>query len=423
MSEAERLNAVLKEHQPAAAACLSALGRRAAFPRGIPFQTAEARATEYNGTIGQFTDGHGAPMPLPAMADAILGLDAPMSFLYAPAEGHAALRKAWAERQRRRSLGSPAPLGTPMVVHGLTQGVALVADLFADPDTDVLIPDPCWENYELLFQFRPGANLIQYPFYRADGGGLDLEAFAAAVAGLKRKSVIVVNFPANPAGYTPTRAEAARIVDILLSAPGPAVVLFDDAYQGLVYEDDVPPRSLYWDVAERHDPSRLFPIKCDGATKELLFFGGRVAFLNSPATGEAEAALLSKLKCIARSTSGVGSGPAQALALRALQAPGLDESIQERVAVLARRYRILKDALAALPAESRLRPWPFNGGVFALIGLPSDLDAEVLRKRLIAEFSVGTISIPSVNAVRVAYCSVADDAIPELVRRLDLATR
>jgi hypothetical protein len=41
-----------------------------------------------------------------------------------------------------------------------------------------------------------------------------------------------------------------------------------------------------------------------------------------------------------------------------------------------------------------------------------------VRVRLIRDHSVGTIAIPSVNALRIAYCSVAADAIPELAARI-----
>ncbi len=420
MTEPERLNAVLMRDAPAAARCLSELARRAAFPRGIPFQSVEAKNTEYNASIGQLTDGHGRGLPLEAMSNAVPGLDPAISFLYAPQEGHAPLREAWGLRQRKASLGSSAVAALPMVVHGLTQAVSLVADTFADAETDVLIPDPCWENYELLFEFRPRANLIRYPFFKADGSGFDVDGFAAAVSKLRRKAVIVINFPANPTGYTPTVEESRAIVDILVAHKGPAVVLFDDAYQGLVFESGLAPRSLYWDVAERCDPERLFPIKADGATKELFFFGGRIAFLSGHVAGEAEVALLSKLKCIARSTVGVASGPSQALVLAALRAPDLDVQTRARVTLLGTRYRALKAALDVLPKD-RARVWPFNSGVFALVGLDPRIDAEALRKRLITDFSVGTISIPSVNALRVAYCSVEASALEELGNRLGRA--
>jgi aspartate/methionine/tyrosine aminotransferase len=420
MDDASRLNETLLRHAPAAARCLSPLAKRAAFPRGIPFQSDQARATTYNATIGQVTDGYGRPLPLSAMSDAAPGLDAKISFLYSNPEGVAPVRELWRARQRRLG-GSSVPTTLPLVVHGLTQGVSVVADSFADPDTDVLIPDPCWENYHLEFAFRPGARLVSYPFF-ADGrfNVTGLADALEATAKTGRKAVIVVNFPANPAGYTPTIDEARQLVDVIVAHRGPAVVLVDDAYQGMTWESGLAPRSLFWDIAERADADRLFPIKNDGATKELFFFGGRIAFLHAAVGQEAEAALHSKWKCLVRSQNGVSNGPAQALILAALRDPGLDGEIADRLAILRGRYLLLREALAGVRSP-RVRPFPFNSGCFAMIGLDPSLDAESVRMRLIEEQSVGTIALPTVNALRVAYCSLSDEAIPEIVQRIERA--
>ena len=420
MDEAQRLNDILARELPLVERCLSPVGRRAAFPRGIPYQTAEAKNSEINATIGQVTVGLGDPLPLPAMLNAAQGLDPKMVFLYSPQEGHAALRDAWAARQRAQSNRCLKLTSLPMVAHGITQAISLVAEMFGDETATVVIPDPCWENYELMFGLRPRAPIVRYAF--VGEGRLNVESFERALAAAPPggKVIALINLPANPNGYTPTSAEVAQLVDVICSHPGPLVVLFDDAYQGMVWEHGLMPRSPFWDVLEKHDPERCFPIKVDGATKELLFFGGRIGFLTHAATGAAEAAVLSKLKCIVRATSGVESGPSQALVLRALQDPGLDTAIAERMAVLRRRYIALKEALAALTTD-RLRPFPFNSGVFALLGLPPELDAEAFRRKLLVEHSVGVISVPSVNAIRVAYCSVEEAWIPELVRRMERA--
>ena len=74
MSIADALNDDLAAEFPAAFRALSRLGRRIYFPQGIPAQSADARGTRYNATIGQVTDGHGSPTPLPAIAaPAIIG--------------------------------------------------------------------------------------------------------------------------------------------------------------------------------------------------------------------------------------------------------------------------------------------------------------------------------------------------------------
>lgn len=414
MHEAATLNAILERDLPAAARCLSPLGRRAVFPRGIPFQASAASKTEINATLGQLTDGHGAPMPLPSMAGVLDALDPREAFLYAPVEGPTPLRRAWLERQRRLA-GSDRPVALPVVAHGLTHALSLVAELFADEDTDVVLPSPCWENYELLFSLHAGARFVTYPFF-ADGR-FDVQGLAEALERVRTKAVVVLNFPGNPSGYMPTPEEARQIVDVLTSWRGPGVVVFDDAYQGWVYEEGLQPRSLFWELVERADPERLLPIKVDGATKELLFFSSRVGFVTTPATGDAEAALLSKFKFAIRGTVGCASGPAMALVARTLADPGLDAAFEARRQTLAGRYRALKNALGALRTDA-LVPYPFNSAFFVLLQAAPNLDAEVLRQRLIDEQSVGTIAFPEQNALRIAYCSIDEAKLPELVARL-----
>ena len=419
MTEADRLNAILAREAPAVWQALSDVGRRAAFPLGNPAQSAEAKGTALDATIGQITDGRGGPLPLPALADRAGALDRKKGFLYSAQQGHADLRKAWGARQRRLSGGSTARVSSPLVVHGLTQGIGMVSDLFADPDTTVLLPDLAWENYELMFTLYARAKIRTYPHYAADGT-YDVDGLARALDEVPGKAILVLGFPGNPSGFTPTVAQGRRIAEVVGAAKGPLVVVFDDAYAGLIYEDGLLTRSLFWDVLERSDPLRHVVIKVDGATKELVFFPGRVGFVTVGISGAAEAALESKLKCLGRATVGSPPGPSQALVFDALQDPRLEEQIAVRVADMGARYRALKAALAGLNTDL-LTPYPFNSGLFALVKVHPSIDADQLRRRLIAEHSVGTIALPEHNAIRIAFCSVREDDLPELVRRIELA--
>jgi aspartate/methionine/tyrosine aminotransferase len=415
MTEAERLNGILAREAPAVWRALSDVGRRAAFPLGNPAQSAEAKGTALDATIGQITDGKGGPLPLPAVAARVMG-DAAKWLLYSPQQGHPDLRKAWGARQRRWSGGSTAATSQPLVVHGLTQGIGMVAELFADPETTVLLPDLAWENYELMFTLRQGARIRTYPHYAPDGT-YDVDGLARALDETPGKAILVLGFPGNPTGFTPTVAQGRRIVEVVTAARGPLVIVFDDAYAGLLFEDGLLTRSLYWDVLERHDPERHVVIKVDGATKELFFFPGRVGFVTHSATGAAEAALESKLKCMGRATVGSPPGPSQALVYDALQDPDLERQIAAGVADMATRYRALKKALSELDTD-KLKPYPFNSGLFALVQVHPSIDADHLRRRLIAEQSVGVIALPEQNAIRIAFCSVAAADLPELVRRI-----
>jgi aspartate/methionine/tyrosine aminotransferase len=341
--------------------------------------------------------------------------------LYSAVEGREPLRRRW--RERHRPAGTSAPSTLPLVVCGLTHGLSLVADLFCDPGRAVVIPSPFWGNYRQIFTLRRGARVVPAEVYR--GGRFDPGAIRAALDSLPEgePALVLLNLPANPVGYSPTTAESDRVVEALAGAAQrrPLMVICDDAYAGLVYEDDVPRESLFWRLAVVSE--RLVPVKIDGCTKELVFFGGRVAFLTFPFEPDSPAAraLESKTKCILRAT--VGSPPAlpQEVALAALSTAGVEDEIEEVRRLLAGRYRALRRALDAA-TSGLLRPLPFNSGCFALIELPEGVDAEAVRQRLLADFDTGVVSSPP-RYVRIAYCSVAEEAIPELVSRIEAGVR
>ena len=218
---------------------------------------------------------------------------------------------------------------------------------------------------------------------------------------------MVLNFPGNPTGYTPTAAESAEIVRLLASHPGPLIIVTDDAYQNLLYEPGLMPRSMFYDLA-RCSPETHLVAKVDGATKELLFFGGRVAFLTFAADAEASSVLDEKVKGDLRATINVPSGLPQALVLAALQDARLDDEIQSVLALLGKRYRLLRDSLQ----RHDVRVVPFNSGCFALV--PTKSPSEDVRKALLRE-GIGVVALDDHRSIRLAYCSVADEDIESLV--------
>ena len=415
MSKAERLNRLLEENHPAAAACLSPLGRAAAFPQGIPAQAREARDCQYRATIGQITDGRGNPLPLPSMAALLPNLDPKGAFLYAPQGGIPELRTAWRDRMTREL--PSAEISNPLVTLALTHGLSLVADLFADRDTEVVVPNPSWGNYKAIFRMRREANLVRWQYFDATGR-LNVPAFQDALAQVETKGVVVLNFPGNPTGYTPTAEEAREMVDVLAAHRGaPLVVVCDDAYQGLYHQENVHRRSLFWDLLENPNPDRILPVKIDGATKEFAFFGGRVGFLTfgaNEATGET---LNDKAIAISRATVSAMPGPSQQVLLAALEHPDLEPQLEALRTEMTSRYQILHQALSRL-VGTPLTPYPFNSGCFALLDVGAGLDAGHLRKRLLNEQSVGLVCIADVNALRIAYCSMAPEDIIPMVERL-----
>ena len=284
----EQQNRALRDDQPALWAALSETARRAIYPADIPFQAAQARSADYNATIGQITDGHGRVLQLPSVERLLGGLSAEernTALLYSPIGGLDPLREAWRDRERRLSGRDPATLpetSLPLVTAGLTHALALAADLFGGADRAVLIPDPCWGNYNQVFGLRTGARMLSYPFYRDGRYRPDGVLEAARDLAPEEPVTVILNFPSNPGGYMPTADERAALVDALLELceMRSVVVLCDDAYAGLVFDDAVPAESIFWDLLGRDE--RLIPVRGSGATKEFLLFGGRVGFLTLP---------------------------------------------------------------------------------------------------------------------------------------------
>ncbi len=416
-------NDAIAAASPALFELLSPLGRRAFFPPDIPFQAAQARGKTYNATIGQITDGYGQAVPVPALAETLSGLQAAprnRALLYSPVEGIPEVRRAWRVWQRR-SVADELPSTLPLVVAGLTHGLAVAADLFGGEGRAISIATPFWGNYRQTFVLRTGARVFSAPAYR--DYRFNPMAWTEALADLPaaEPAVVLLNIPSNPGGYSPTRAERDRLVASLFAEADrrPLLVLCDDAYTGLVYEDEVPRESPFWELVGLHP--NLVPVKIDGATKEYSFFGGRVGFLTFPFEpgSEVAAALESKVKGLVRAVMGSPVATTQMLLLQALEAPDAEAQVEAIRLLLAERYRALQAALQKVD-DRLLRPLPFNSGCFALVELPEGLGAvaDEVRHHLLDHHDTGVVSVGQ-RYLRVAFCSVAAAAIPELVGRME----
>jgi aspartate/methionine/tyrosine aminotransferase len=407
---ASQLNEQIALGHPGADAMLSPLGRRAYMPMGIPQQADQARHVLRKATIGQITDGDGNALVLPSLGRHFQSLDAGKALLYAPQFGIPALRDAW-----RARLEEPAgtPMSLPLVTAGMTHGLSLCADLFGSPDVPVIIAAPYWDNYDQIFTMRTGAPILTWPVFDAERR-LNVPALARVLAEVGRPSMVVINFPSNPTGYSPYPDEVQALVRALADAPHPVAIVCDDAYNGLFFDRGLYGRSVFGALARALDPKKAIVAKVDGATKELVFFGGRVGFLTFSATGAAGEALAEKAAAILRGTMSSVSAPNQAVVLDALRSPTLKEEQAHMKGILARRYEALR---AAFDAHG-IQALPFNSGCFALIALPAGQDCEDIRQRLIRDHDVGVIAMHAANALRVAYCSIEAEDIPDMVDRI-----
>jgi aspartate/methionine/tyrosine aminotransferase len=388
----------------------SDLGRRLYFPKGIVAQSAEAKkqAKRMNATIGIACKA-GRPMYLESIRSLLDRLEPEEIFPYAPTQGLEPLRELWRKELLRKNPDlAGASFSLPLVVPGLTAGIATLADLFAGPGVAVVLPDLQWDNYPLVFETRREARMVTFPFY-TEAGGFNVAGMADALRGVSRdgRAVLLLNFPNNPTGYSPTKTEAEAIVDVVAKAAGSGtriLAITDDAYFGLFYESDTFTQSLFTRFCRLDE--RVLAAKVDGATKEDLTWGFRTGFVTLGAKGLADAhydALTRKLMGAVRSSVSNSSVLAQSVVLRAMRSPTYEQEKRASFEVLRERYWRVKALLASRPRDV-LEALPFNSGYFMSFRLRKGT-AEALRRELLMQDGVGTIAIDE-RILRVAFSSV-----------------
>ena len=279
---AEELNRTLEG--TSAGRLLSKTGTRMYFPKGILSQSAEAseRAKRFNATIGM-AFANGEPMALDAVLDQLPKLSRTEAVAYAPTAGVPATRAAWRKELLAKNPSlSTAAFSQPVVVPGLTAGISYLADLFINEGDPVVVADMFWPNYRLIMEERKAAKLASYRFF-SSGGGFDVAGLEKAVmeaSKASRKAVVILNYPNNPTGYTPTVSEADAIKAALVRVAETGVdvlVISDDAYFGLQYEPDNLRESMFARMAAAHP--RILAAKVDGQTKEDYVWGFRGGFV------------------------------------------------------------------------------------------------------------------------------------------------
>ncbi|MDR3301744.1 MAG: aminotransferase class I/II-fold pyridoxal phosphate-dependent enzyme [Spirochaetaceae bacterium] len=417
---AEELNSILD--RTSAGRLLSDFGRRIYFPKGIIAQSAEAKkdAKTANATIGMAYH-NGKPMMLSALGECINALKAEEIVSYAPTAGFEEARTLWKEAilAKNPSL-QEKNISLPVVVPGITAGISYTADLFLGAGQTIIANDPSWDNYSLIFETRRGASIRGVPFFAGDG--LDLEAIRTAVREEAKSGAvrIILNFPNNPAGYSPSVEEAAALCECLREAAesGAAVLaLCDDAYFGLRYEEGSFPESLFAVLSGLHE--RIIAVKADGPTKEDYVWGLRVAFLTFGSKGLAAedfAALIQKLEGAIRSSVSCSNTPAQFLLKKTSADPRSAGEKVRNYELLRARYRAVKQFVAAHEDFMPLRSLPFNSGYFmsfACVGF----DAETLRRELLARHGIGVVALGG-SYIRLAYSSLDEEQIAPVLETI-----
>lgn len=421
---AEQLNNILSG--TSAYSMLSDYGKRMYVPKGIIVQSAEAKqkATNFNATIGIAME-NGSAMCIPSMkAQFAPTMSVGEIFPYAPMGGVPALRKVWKEQMYKKNPSLEGKtISLPIVTSGLTNALSLVCSLFLDPSDFVVLPNMYWENYDLILDEQRQAKKVLFPNFK--NGAFNLEGLDSAIAATgDNKAVVILNFPNNPTGYSPTKEETVAIVNILkrYSDSGKKLtIITDDAYFGLFFEENVCKESLFSMLCDCSE--NLLAIKCDAATKEEMVWGFRVAFITYGCKGFTEQqydALMQKTLGALRGSLSCCTTSGQNILLKGMSDSSYQKDKQAGIEKMSLRYKAMKKALEKYKDREDLRPLPFNSGYFMSFFCKSD--SENLRQLLLNKYGTGVIRLDE-HHIRLAFSSVDLEKIEALIDTVYLAAQ
>jgi aspartate/methionine/tyrosine aminotransferase len=418
--QAHSLNDIIQSQHSSILEMLSERGKNIFFPKlGILAQSAQAKGKNINASIGEAVEDDGSSMHLPAF-DALINLPVNSIFPYAPSYGKKELRDIWKNFLVKKNPSLKNSLiSTPIATNGVTHGISMAGYMFADKGDTIVLSDLYWENYNLILENGYGAGIKTFELF--NNGGFNFRSYTETLSSVQQEKIILLlNFPNNPAGYTPLTDEVDGIVsDIqrLANAGKKIIVLIDDAYFGLVYEDSVFKESIFTRFAGLHE--NVLTVKLDGPTKEDYVWGFRVGFITygiKNGTPELYEALENKTAGAIRGNISNISHLTQSLLQSVYSHESYEASKQQKFTVLKRRYSILKETIFQAQYSEYLEPLPFNSGYFMCLKLRKGLNAEQVRLHLLNNYSTGVIVFG--NVIRLAFSAVPQAKIVELIDNL-----
>jgi aspartate/methionine/tyrosine aminotransferase len=425
---------------------LSEMGKRIFLPAGIMVWAARAKEemekdpNTINATVGTAIEDDGSVMHL-RNAELYIGhtLDAKAKiFGYAPVPGLPTLRNKWRDNIIKLAPEHERQILTPTVTSGITHGLSIVAKLFLKPGETVIYPAKSWGNYNQIFGAVHGAKIKNFEQFKSEK--LNIEAMIQAcedVAQEQKKVILVLNFPHNQTGFTPTQEEFAKAGEALQELckrhpVTPFVFVLDDAYESFVYDGKGYNRSPVHEMFTRLPNLTL--VKLDGASKKYLMYGSRIGFItiflnnqnaevfSSEEHEELDKEWTSKVSGIIRGEISQVNHQGQVMLDSILKDTEKTASEQARIFnTLKNRWKALSRAFTdqiAQYGDSKLRPDPCNSGFFCFVNLNHELSPTAFVEQLIEKERIVVFPAEKDKGLRIAFCSISEAQIGEVIEKM-----
>ena len=401
----------------------SKLGENIILPQDVLIQSKETAAIPgaINATIGIATSNKKA-MALPSINKVITEINNSEYLPYSPTPGLPKMRELWKEKilADNPSINKDY-LSLPMVTTGITQGIDIAANLFSESGDALLLPNLFWQNYAQIYTIKLGNKIYKYNQFD-ENNEFSISNFKETLYSIKEDKIsLILNFPNNPTGYTPSDAELNSLVDVISTYAKEnknkqLIIVSDDAYFGLFFEKNhkTPTLSATYKLAENEN---CLIVKLDGITKEFYSWGLRVGFITYyTKNDELRKILLEKTQGYLRSTTSSPSNLSQQIAVRLLDNKQSLEEKEINDKIIEERYNKLTQAISKEQLDQLVRVLPFNSGYFFTIKLPSNINAHEFRLKFLNEYKYGVYSMDDEH-IRIAFSCLDKELIPELINK------
>jgi len=296
---------------------------------------------------------------------------------------------------------------------GGTGALKLGADFLKrlNPDAQVWISDPSWENHRALFE-NAGFTVSAYPYYDPRTHGLNFDAMLAQLNQLPAGSIVVLHACChNPTGVDLSARQWQAVLEAVKSTQ--LVPFLDLAYQG--FGDGLD--------SDRHAVRRFAaaysPIFVSSSfSKSFSLYGERVGAL-SILTGSADEAarVLSQVKRVVRTNYSNPPTHGSQIIATVLATPELRALWQQELGGMRERIKAMRKMLVEKIGE-RVKGADFGfvlrqRGMFSYSGLTKEQVGRLCKEFSIYAIDTGRICVAALNTQNI---DTVADAIAKVIR-------
>lgn len=374
---------------------------------------ADTRAGKVNLGVGVYYDDAGK---IPLLAAVRTAEDARLKATpargYQPIEGAAAYNKA----VQTLLFGTDSALvnaGRAITFEALggTGALKVGADFLKrlNPEAQVLISNPSWENHRALFE-AAGFEVGTYAYYDASTRGVDFDGMLNSLNGAAAGTVVVLHACChNPTGADLSAEQWTQVVETVRSRQ--LVAFIDMAYQG--FADGIEPDAV---ALRLFAESGLEFFVASSFSKSFSLYGERVGALTVVTDNkETSTRVLSQVKRVVRTNYSNPPTHGGAIVAAVLSDPALRQQWEDELAGMRDRIRLMRSALVEKIAAAGVKQdFSFvvrQRGMFSFTGLTADQVEKLKHDFGIYAVSSGRICLAALNSGNIDYVANAIAAV------------